>query len=286
MNRHRSTTGHVERWAPPSACRLWGSLFGIVLVLAVPGALGAQGAVSAPPSTPPSSEAFARGRALFDEGRTAYQAGDFSTALERFQGSYELTHEPALLFNMGAAADRLRRDEQALGYYRTYLDALPDAPNAAEVRGRVQNLEAAVESRRAQEARAAAELERAHERARAESARANALGTPRAPTAAWITTGVSLGVAAVGGILFGLGRRDVNTVQDAPEGTAWNDVAGADERAPKLTGAGIALMGVGLAGTAAGLVWAVVGKRRDAERIARIRVSVLPSGLVVGGTFR
>lgn len=97
---------------------------------------------------PPARESEAR--ALFEAGRTAYDNGHFEDALERFRESYELSGRAGLLFNVGAAAERLQRQDEALAAYEAYLEAQPDAPNAANVRARVDILRRAI-AERAQE---------------------------------------------------------------------------------------------------------------------------------------
>ena len=83
-------------------------------------------------------------RRLFEAGNVAFADGTFEAALSLWQRSYELSERPQLLYNIGTAADRLRRNEVALEAFRGYLGALPDASNASEVRRRVEVLEAEV----------------------------------------------------------------------------------------------------------------------------------------------
>jgi tetratricopeptide (TPR) repeat protein len=79
-------------------------------------------------------------RALFEAGRTAYDAGRFESALDSFGRAYELSRRPALLFNMGSALERLRRDDEALEHYERYLREVPGAENAQFVRARIHFL--------------------------------------------------------------------------------------------------------------------------------------------------
>jgi tetratricopeptide (TPR) repeat protein len=91
-------------------------------------------------------------RSLFSAASSAYGEGRYESALEYFERAYALSGRPALLFNMAATADRLRRDEDALGWYRGYLEALPDSPNATEVKARIAVLERTIEARHAKAA--------------------------------------------------------------------------------------------------------------------------------------
>lgn len=83
-------------------------------------------------------------RSLFEAGRTAFAAGRFESALARFREAYELSGRAALLYNIGTAADRLRRDAEALEAFRAYVAAEPDAENRAEVESRIAVLERAI----------------------------------------------------------------------------------------------------------------------------------------------
>jgi tetratricopeptide (TPR) repeat protein len=126
-----------------------------------------------PPASAPSDRASAddAARWLFNSARDAFEAGDYETALERFQQSYQLSHRPALLFNIGTTLDRLRRDADALAAFEQYLELVPDAPNRGEIEGRAAVLRQSIEEAQQQEAeRARIEAERqAAEQARIEA---------------------------------------------------------------------------------------------------------------------
>ena len=84
-----------------------------------------------------------RARELFEAGRDAFDAGDFETALSLFEDAYANSPRPALLYNIAASADRLRRDEMAADYYRRYLAAEPDAAERTNVEARIAAIERA-----------------------------------------------------------------------------------------------------------------------------------------------
>lgn len=79
-------------------------------------------------------------RNLFEAARTAYAAGRYEVALARFREAYELSGRPALLFNMATAADRLRRDAEALDLYERFLAEMPSSPQRGEVEARIRIL--------------------------------------------------------------------------------------------------------------------------------------------------
>jgi tetratricopeptide (TPR) repeat protein len=77
-------------------------------------------------------------RALFMAGRAAYDAGRYEAALSRFQEAYDLSGRPALLYNVGQTADRLRQDQVALDAFERFLaEAADDAPNRDVAQRRV-----------------------------------------------------------------------------------------------------------------------------------------------------
>lgn len=86
---------------------------------------------------------------LFEAGNAAYAAGNYEEALRFFEQAYERSQRPALLYNIGQAADRLRDDDKVLASFKAYLDQVPDAANRQEVEHRIGAL------KRARRARAA-----------------------------------------------------------------------------------------------------------------------------------
>jgi tetratricopeptide (TPR) repeat protein len=95
-------------------------------------------------------------RFLFEAGRTAYDAGRYAEALGHFQRAHELSKRPALLYNVGQAADKLRRDEVALQAFEQYVAEVPDAHNRAAVEERIRVLREVIADRQAAAAAAQA----------------------------------------------------------------------------------------------------------------------------------
>jgi hypothetical protein len=73
-------------------------------------------------------------RASFDAAVRAWRDGDFQRALERFRAAQELSPHPEALYNIARAEERLGHVGAAIEAYESYLVALPQAPDAAEVR--------------------------------------------------------------------------------------------------------------------------------------------------------
>jgi tetratricopeptide (TPR) repeat protein len=83
-------------------------------------------------------------RVAFESGDLAFSEGRYEDAFDDFTRAYDLSHRPELLYNIGLAADRLRRDEEAIDAFEAYLDALPEATNRPEVQRRLRALHDAV----------------------------------------------------------------------------------------------------------------------------------------------
>ncbi len=125
---------------------LGGTLSGFASTARAQPAAGHQSDHGVHSGTAPGSDAGnhdAQAHALFDEGRAAFAQGRFEDALRLFRQAYRLSSRPELLYNIGSAADRLRRDREALQAFQAYLDrAPPDAASRAEVQRRIEVLQA------------------------------------------------------------------------------------------------------------------------------------------------
>jgi tetratricopeptide (TPR) repeat protein len=144
----------------------------------------ASAALPAPSLAQGSGDLDSAARTLFEDGRRAFEGGDFETALARFQQAYDLSHRVPLLWNIATTLDRLRRDAEALSTFEQYLSAAPEASNRSEVEGRIRALREAI-ARDEAEAAARAETERQleEERRRLEEERAAAAERAAAETA-------------------------------------------------------------------------------------------------------
>ncbi|WP_158542458.1 PEGA domain-containing protein [Lujinxingia litoralis] len=91
---------------------------------------------------------------LIDSGTAAYDAGEFQTAVELFHRAYELAPLPDFLYRLGLAYERLGEDARAVEYYRSFLNAEPQA----EERGRIESTIEVIEGRLARRARTSIEV--------------------------------------------------------------------------------------------------------------------------------
>jgi len=81
-------------------------------------------------------------------GLKAASTGDWPAAVAAFKEANDFAHcSPPLMFNLGLAYQRGGWPVQAVLYYRAYLAASPDAPNAAELRIVIQQQLADAETR-------------------------------------------------------------------------------------------------------------------------------------------
>ena len=89
-----------------------------------------------------SEEDREKARDLFVVGKAHFQEERYEEAMKAFTESYNLSSEPNLLYNLGTTAERLGDTERAIAYYELYLEELPEAPDAEQVKMRVAALKA------------------------------------------------------------------------------------------------------------------------------------------------
>ena len=126
--------------------RTWAKRFGWVVLAAT---LGLVTRVTAQEPAAPIEAALSTdedyAKKAFAAGRAAYDAGSYDEALQHFQHAYDLSKKPALLYNVGLAADRLRYNRAALEAFKTYVREVPAADNRLEVENRIRALEAVLQ---------------------------------------------------------------------------------------------------------------------------------------------
>lgn len=115
---------------------------GLMCVVGLTQALTARAQTETATESAPDEQAEKdrEARLMFEAGRSAYDAGRFTDALKSFQRAYELSQRPALLYNVGQAADRLREDEIALDAFERFVQAVPDSEIRPAVEERIRVL--------------------------------------------------------------------------------------------------------------------------------------------------
>jgi hypothetical protein len=101
-----------------------------------------------------------------------------------------------------------------------------------------------------------------------------------------VLVGVGGAMMIGGGVLVAIAQGDVSQVENADKGTRWSESADAYDASSLESGVGFALLGVGAAGVAGGLIWALQGSS-DGEhaRNGEPRVLLGMSRISVSGTF-
>jgi len=90
--------------------------------------------------TPVLAQSYEAAQKLNDEGRTAYDRGEFSGALELFKQAFSLYPSERYLFNSAKACVRLADSEGAIYFYERYLTFNPMAKDRQVVESEVTQL--------------------------------------------------------------------------------------------------------------------------------------------------
>lgn len=91
-----------------------------------------------PPSAAPRGDGSEQAIAHFRRGSTAFESGDYTTAIEEFREANELHPTPILDYNIGLAFEKTGKGQLAIRYYKRYLKSNPDIH--AEVEAKIANL--------------------------------------------------------------------------------------------------------------------------------------------------
>jgi tetratricopeptide (TPR) repeat protein len=211
-------------------------------------------------------------REYFEKGRAAFEAADYEHALIYFRHAYRLSERPELQYNIGVAADRLQREDEALEAFEQYLQLTEQPRREAEVRERIDALRASIEEREATE-RA---LVNATIQSKASVQETQPSDRAKLPTST-IAGGSALAAAGVAGVTamaVGLGRDGSckeelgQTCVTQNSATAWTWVYG----------------GLGLAALAGSATWFSLSAKRNKESRETVW-TITPTGVVVSGKF-
>jgi tetratricopeptide (TPR) repeat protein len=80
-------------------------------------------------------------RDAFAAGKTAYEGADYQTAYDKFKESFQLSHEPALLYNIASALQGLKRPHEAAEALRSFLRLQPNDADRLKIEQRIATLE-------------------------------------------------------------------------------------------------------------------------------------------------
>src|ERR1700749_3092858 len=98
-------------------------------------------------------------RNAFKVGRAADETGDYQLAYDKFKESFQLSHEPALLYNIASALQGLKRPHDAAEALQSFLRLQPNDPDRPTIEQRIATLEEEQRILDAEKAKAAAEAE-------------------------------------------------------------------------------------------------------------------------------
>lgn len=108
------------------------------------------------------------------EGKKAFDTGDYATAISRYEEAYKLKASPNLLFNLGQCHRKTGRLDEALSYFRRFLETNPPESQAQATQKVIAEVEAQREVLREEQVRMQREEDerrKAEEQARADEAR-------------------------------------------------------------------------------------------------------------------
>ena len=98
-------------------------------------------------------------RDAFKIGRAAYESGDYQLAYDKFKESFQLSHEPALLYNIASALQGLKRPHDAAEALRSFLRLQPNDADKPKIEQRIATLEEEQRMMDAERAKQEAEAE-------------------------------------------------------------------------------------------------------------------------------
>jgi tetratricopeptide (TPR) repeat protein len=236
---------------------------------------------------PSAEEEIAREQALtlLEDSAAAYREGRFADAAAMLQQAYALHPEPILLYNLARALEADGQLDEARDAYRSFLEASPEAAQAAPSRRRLEVIEGLIAEREAREAADAARLAE-EEAAPHDDASAPTPTTPPEvgpdTTAPWIVVSASVAVLATGAILLAVANSRYN---DAVNEEVHLTAASLQREAFALRDAGAVLLGVGAAATVGSAIWLIVASLEAPSSSDAVAVQVSPFGLSVSGSF-
>jgi tetratricopeptide (TPR) repeat protein len=214
----------------------------------------------------------AAARQYFENGREAFESADYERALVYFRHAYRLSQRPELQYNVGVAADRLQREDEALEAFEQYLEDTKQPEREAEVRERIEALRESIEEREATE-RALVEATIQYEASDPITQRSDGGKLPTSAIAGGSTLAAA-GAAGVAAMAVGIAR----------DGSCKEERGGSCVTQNSATAWSWVYGGLGLAALAGSATWfAVSYKRTKAKRETAWRIT--PSGVVVSGKF-
>ena len=98
------------------------------------------------------ADARSDARTHYIAGQKAYAAADYKAAIKEFSAAQDLAPADLNNYNLALCYDKLGDGENAISYYKQYLDKVPDAPKRAEIEASMARLDGALKSSQAKKA--------------------------------------------------------------------------------------------------------------------------------------
>jgi hypothetical protein len=128
----------------------------VVCGIGLSGSLAAQTATADTATSAGASDPAASASELFERGLRLVEAGEFAQAIESFEAAYKLRPHPVVLYNIATSYAELNQTEEAIRYYRRYLNEAGAAVEPAERERTWQKVAQLLEKQLATEAESAA----------------------------------------------------------------------------------------------------------------------------------
>ena len=236
--------------------------------------MGSSGwAQSSPSSRSAENVDRAKARKLAEEGRKAYEAGEFERAEGLIRSAYALDAAPILVYNLARILDAKGDVPGALQSYRQYLELDPDTTARARVERRMEVLD---EITKAQSARVTPAVAPPPP---AVTLKAEPRGLSVRKVLPWVLVGTGVVALGTGGVLGFLAQDKENQARDEPVQQTAADVLSSGETLATAANALYVTGGVLVVG---GIIWAWVDG--DSEP-APVGLMVVPGSVFAVGRF-
>jgi tetratricopeptide (TPR) repeat protein len=268
-----------------------------IISLGSAGALAADSKTPYPPCTTVPTEADRNAaKGAFAAGQGSFNEADYATAITYWRDAYRrdcTAH--ALLLNLARAYELKGDRSEAVNSLETFLQRKPEAPDADQIRRRIENL-------KAQMAAAAPPPIATPVAQPGPTAAPPVPPPPPVETSGGKRSRVPFIVVGAGGVVFlvgvgvyAAGTKKVGEFEEkcpnrkCPPGQESAIADGNDARAQQNLGG--ALAGIGLAGVVGGLIWFFASPKEPVQSSAVKTPSVTPivtpgfAGLSLGGQF-
>jgi tetratricopeptide (TPR) repeat protein len=219
-------------------------------------------------------------REHFERGTRLYDLGQYADAAKEYEAAYKAKDDPALLFNCGQAYRGAGEPEKAIGFFKSFLRRMPEAPNRAEVEARIAELQRAVEIQHRSNSRPPQGtlppssmqiiVQTTHTTRPPSSDELRAARTKRI---------AGLGVGAAGIVALGVGGAFVGLANNANghivQGDMWS--SGQQSARNGYEAGSIACFAVGGAAAVTGLVLYLVGRHEERRKYSVEQIQFTPA---------